>query len=133
MHPELENLLDHDAESDPAGTSPDEAFTELDQYLLDELVPDKSAKRPTEPPRALHRQTRSLGRLSSYNTVHLTVFVAFCIEQGQEATGCAYDCGTPPGCPDHGLHQSWRNHKDISSFGYWPGAFKDRNSPCSSA
>ena len=63
MHPELENLLDHDAESDPAGTSPDEAFTELDQYLLDELVPDKSAKRPTEP---LAHYTVKLARLGGY-------------------------------------------------------------------
>jgi len=31
------------------GASPDEAFTELDQYLLDELVPDKSARNRTAP------------------------------------------------------------------------------------
>src|ERR1035441_422343 len=28
------------------------------------------------------------------NTVHLTRFVAFCMGQGQEATGGAYGCGT---------------------------------------
>jgi len=46
----------------------------------------------------------------SVNTVHLMKAVAFCMQQGQEATGGAYGCGTPSGCPDHGLHQSWRNH-----------------------
>src|ERR1017187_111824 len=67
------------------------------------------------------------------NTVHLTRFVAFCMGEGQEATGGAYGCGTPSGFPDHGLHQSWRNHQDISSFHHRPGAFEYRDGQCSPA
>src|ERR1019366_8544142 len=34
---------------------------------------------------------------ASGNTVHLAKFMAFCMRQGQEATGVAYGCGTPSG------------------------------------
>src|ERR1019366_5282282 len=70
---------------------------------------------------------------ASFNTVHLTNLVAFCMRQGQEAIGGAYGCGTPSGCPDHGLHQSWRHHQDIPSFGHRPSAFEYWNSECSPA
>ena len=43
--------------------SPDEAFTEIDQYLLDELVPDKHAPTPTAP---LARYVIKLARLGGY-------------------------------------------------------------------
>ena len=43
--------------------SPDEAFTELDQYLLDELVPDKPARNPTAP---LAHYITKLARLGGY-------------------------------------------------------------------
>jgi hypothetical protein len=45
------------------GASPDEAFTELDQYLLDELVPDKPAGNPTAP---LAHYITKLARLGGY-------------------------------------------------------------------
>jgi hypothetical protein len=45
------------------GASPDEAFTELDQYLLDELVPDKSARNQTAP---LAHYITKLARLGGY-------------------------------------------------------------------
>ncbi len=43
--------------------SPDEAFTELDQYLLDELAPDKPARRPAAP---LAHYIIKLARLGGY-------------------------------------------------------------------
>ena len=43
--------------------SPDEAFTELDQYLLDELVPDKPARNPIAP---LAHYITKLARLGGY-------------------------------------------------------------------
>jgi hypothetical protein len=45
------------------GASPDEAFTELDQYLLDELVPDKPARNQTAP---LAHYITKLARLGGY-------------------------------------------------------------------
>ena len=45
------------------GASPDEAFTELDQYLLDELVPDRPARNQTAP---LARYIMKLARLGGY-------------------------------------------------------------------
>jgi hypothetical protein len=45
------------------GASPDEAFTELDQYLLDELVPDKPARNQTAP---LAHYFTKLARLGGY-------------------------------------------------------------------
>src|ERR1035437_3923815 len=67
------------------------------------------------------------------NTVHLAKFMAFCMRQGQEATGVAYGCGTPSGCPDYGLHQSWRNNQNVSSVCYWASAGEDGNGQYSSA
>ena len=43
--------------------SPDDAFTELDQYLLDELVPDKPAKHPAA---TLAHYIVKLARLGGY-------------------------------------------------------------------
>ncbi len=43
--------------------SPGEAFTELDQYLLDELLPDKSAQ-PANP--SMTRDIVKLARLGGY-------------------------------------------------------------------
>ena len=45
------------------GASPDEAFTELDQYLLDELVPDKPARNQAAP---LAHYITKLARLGGY-------------------------------------------------------------------
>jgi hypothetical protein len=45
------------------GSSPNEAFTELDQYLLDELLPNKPARNPTAP--LVHSITK-LARLGGY-------------------------------------------------------------------
>ena len=45
------------------GASPNEAFTELDQYLLDELVPDKLAQHPAAP---LAHYIVKLARLGGY-------------------------------------------------------------------
>ncbi|MGA6952829.1 MAG: IS4 family transposase, partial [Candidatus Sulfotelmatobacter sp.] len=45
------------------GASPDEAFTELDQYLLDELVPDKPAWNQTA---SLAHYIMNLARLGGY-------------------------------------------------------------------
>src|ERR1039457_7236191 len=59
--------------------------------------------------------------------------MAFCMRQGQEATGGAYGCGTPSGCPDYGLHQSWRNNQNVSSVCYWASAGEDGNGQYSSA
>ena len=67
------------------------------------------------------------------NTVHLTKSVAFCMRQGQEATVGAYGCGTPSGCPDHGLHQPWRNNQDVSSLQHRASAFNHREVQHSSA
>src|ERR1039457_5417186 len=75
---------------------------------------------------------RSLGAARP-NTVHLIRFVAFCERQGQEATGGAYGCGTPSGCPDYGLHQPWRNNQNVSSLQHRAGAGKDGNGQYSSA
>src|ERR1017187_7401385 len=75
---------------------------------------------------------RSLGAARP-NTVHLIRFVAFCVRQGQEATGGAYGCGTPSGCPDYGLHQPWRNNQNVSSLQHRAGAFKHRKVQPSSA
>ena len=45
------------------GASPDEAFTELDQHLLDELVPDKPAQNQAAP---LAHYIVKLARLGGY-------------------------------------------------------------------
>src|ERR1019366_2300041 len=78
-------------------------------------------------------QTDGSSRWARGNTVHLAKFMAFCMRQGQEATGVAYGCGTPSGCPDYGLHQSWRNNQNVSSVCYWASAGEDGNGQYSSA
>jgi len=67
------------------------------------------------------------------NTVHLTKVVAFCMGQRQEAADGAYGCPTPSGCPDHGLHQPWRNNQNVSFLQHRAGAFKHRKVQHSSA
>lgn len=43
LRPELAHLLDHDVNRTSPSASLDQAFTGLDQYLLDELIPNKAA------------------------------------------------------------------------------------------
>jgi hypothetical protein len=62
-HPELENLPDHHAQSSSTRRYPTEAFTELDQYLLDELVPNKGS--PPQVPSLGHYIVK-LARLGGY-------------------------------------------------------------------
>ncbi len=67
------------------------------------------------------------------NTVHLTIYVAFCYGLGQEATIGTYGRRTSRGHTDYGLHQSWCDHQRISSVGHWPGVGEDGHGQPSSA
>ena len=62
MYPDLGIFPDHHVESHRAGNST-RRRTELDQYLLDELLPDKPLMTPTAP---LARYVIKLARLVGY-------------------------------------------------------------------
>lgn len=63
VHFQLENLPDHKADRTSPDASPDDAFTELDQYLLDELVPNRTREKRVD---RLGHYILKLARLGGY-------------------------------------------------------------------
>src|ERR1017187_8849993 len=59
--------------------------------------------------------------------------MGFFMRQRKEGTRSGEGWGTPSGCPDYGLHQSWRNNQNVSSVCYRASAGEDGNGQYSSA